>query len=82
MTTPKNSFYAITAFYKRNFSKSFQMKATYTLDSFSFTNLRLGMSTKLDILNIYLLADSLFSYSDLSKANYLAFQFGLNIIIE
>ena len=82
MTTPKSPLYALTAFYKRNFSKSFQMKATYTVDSFSFINLGLGMSTKGGPVNFYLLADNLLSYADISKANSISFQLGLNVILR
>lgn len=82
MTTPKSPLMALTAFYKRNFSKSFQMKATYTVDSFSFTNVGLGMSTKVGPVNFYLLADNLLSYADISKANSISFQLGLNVILR
>ena len=82
MTTPKSPLYALTAFYKRNFSRSFQMKATYTADSFSFTNVGLGMSTKVGPVNFYVLADNLLSYADVSKANSLSFQLGLNVIFK
>ena len=82
MTTPKLPLYALTAFYRRNFSKSFQMKATYTVDSFSSTNVGLGMSTKVGPVNFYVLADNVLSYSDLSKANSLSVQLGLNLIFK
>ena len=82
MTTPKSPLYALTAFYKRNFSRSFQIKATYTADSFSFTNVGLGMSTKVGPVNFYVLADNLLSYADVSKANSLSFQLGLNVIFK
>jgi hypothetical protein len=82
MTTPKSPLMALTAFYKRNFSKSFQMKATYTVDSFSFTNVGLGMSTKVGPVNFYVVADNLLSYADISKANSLSFQLGLNVILR
>lgn len=82
MTTPKSPLYALTAFYKRNFSRAFQMKATYTIDSFSYTNLGLGMSTKMGPVHFYMLADNLLSYADISKANSLSFQLGLNVIFR
>ncbi len=82
MTTPKSPLMALTAFYKRNFLKSLQMKATYTVDSFSFTNVGLGMSTKVGPVNFYVVADNLFSYADISKANSLSFQLGLNVILR
>jgi hypothetical protein len=73
---------AVTAFFKRNFSKDFQVKATYTLDSFSYSNLGLGMSTKMGPVHFYILADNLLSYADISKANSLSFQLGLNVILN
>jgi hypothetical protein len=82
MTTPKLPLYALTAFYKRNFSRAFQMKATYTVDSFSYANLGLGMSTKMGPVHFYILADNLLSYADISKANSLSFQLGLNVIFR
>ena len=82
MTTPKSTLMALTAFYKRNFSKSFQMKATYTVDSYSFTNVGLGMTTKVGPVNFYVVADNLLSYADISKANSLSFQLGLNVILR
>ena len=82
MTTPKSPLMALTAFYKRNFSKSFQMKATYTVDSYSFTNVGLGMTTKVGPVNFYVVADNLLSYADISKANSLSFQLGLNVILR
>lgn len=82
MTTPKSPLMALTAFYKRNFSKSFQMKATYTVDSYSFTNVGLGMTTKVGPVNFYVVADNLLSYADISKANSLSFQLGLNVILS
>ena len=82
MTTPKSPLFAFTTYYKRSFSKSVQMKATYTLDSFSYTNLGLGMSTKVGPVNFYVLADNLLSYADISKANSLSFQLGLNVVFK
>lgn len=58
------------------------MKATYTLDSYSYKNIGLGLSTQLGKLNLYVLADNLLEYHDLSKANSLSFQFGLNVIFK
>lgn len=82
MTAPRLPLYALTAFYKRNFSRAFQMKATYTVDSFSFTNVGLGMSTKVGPVKFYVLADNLLSYADISKANSISFQLGLNVMIK
>lgn len=82
MTTPKSPLFAFTTYYKRNFSKNVQIKATYTLDSFSYSNVGLGMSTKVGPVNFYVLADNLLSYTDLAKANSLSFQLGFNIVFK
>jgi hypothetical protein len=82
MTTPKSPLFALTTFYKRNFSKALQMKATYTVDSYSFTNVGLGFSTQLGAVNFYALADNLLAYTDVSKAKSLSFQLGLNIVFK
>jgi hypothetical protein len=81
MTTPRLPMMALTAFYRRNFFDSLEMKATYTLDAFSKKNIGLGLSTTIWKVNLYLLADNLLEYKDVSKANSLSFQFGLNIVI-
>jgi hypothetical protein len=58
------------------------MKATYTLDSYSFTNIGLGLSSKLGPVNFYILADNLLEYKDVSKANSLSFQLGFNVVFK
>ncbi|TDD98729.1 DUF5723 family protein [Flavobacterium cellulosilyticum] len=80
MTTPRSPLMALTAYYKRQIFKSLEMKATYTLDSFSLKNIGLGLSTTIGKVNFYFLADNLLEYRDVAKANSLSFQFGLNII--
>jgi hypothetical protein len=80
MSSPRTPFVAFTAYYRRRVLNSLQMKATYTLDSYSYKNIGLGLSTQLGKFNFYMLADNLLAYHDLSKANSLSFQFGLNII--
>ncbi|TRX26785.1 hypothetical protein FNW25_07805 [Flavobacterium franklandianum] len=80
MSTPRTPLMALTAFYRRQIFDSLEMKATYTVDSFSAKNIGLGLSTTLGKVNFYLLADNLLEYRDISKANSLSFQLGLNII--
>jgi hypothetical protein len=58
------------------------MKATYTIDSYSFKNIGLGLSSNFGPVNFYILADNLLEYRDVAKANSLSFQFGLNIIFK
>lgn len=80
MTTPRMPMMALTAYYRRQIFNSLEMKATYTLDSFSAKNIGLGLSTTLGKVNFYMMADNLLEYSDVSKANSLSFQLGINVI--
>jgi len=80
MSAPRTPLMALTAYYRRQIFDSLEMKATYTVDSFSAKNIGLGLSANLWKVNFYLLADNLLEYKDVSKANSLSFQLGLNII--
>lgn len=80
MTTPRAPMTALTGYYRRRLLKSFQLKATYTIDSYSYSNIGLGLTTKIGVVNFYALADNLLAYTDLSKANALTFQIGFNIV--
>ena len=80
MSTPRSPLMALTAYYKRQISDFLEMKATYTIDSFSSKNIGLGLSTTLGKVNFYVSADNLLEYRDIAKANSLSFQLGLNII--
>ncbi len=80
MSAPRTPLMALTAFYRRQIFDSLEMKATYTVDSFSAKNIGLGLSTTLGKVNFYILADNLLEYKDISKANSLSFQLGFNII--
>lgn len=70
-----------TVFYERKFTNSFRAKLTYTVDSFSFTNIGLGFSAKIGVFNIYGMADNLLGYQNLAKTNSASVQLGMNIII-
>lgn len=80
MSTPRSPLMALTAYYRRKFFDSLEMKATYTVDSFSSKNIGLGLSTTLGKVNFYVLADNLLEYRDVSKANSLSFQLGFNVV--
>jgi hypothetical protein len=80
MSTPRTPLLALTGYYRRQILESLEMKATYTVDSFSYKNIGLGLSTTLGKVNFYVLADNLLEYRDISKANSLSFQLGFNII--
>jgi hypothetical protein len=81
MTAPRAPIAAITAYYRRQIFDSLEVKTTYTVDSYSSRNIGLGLSTTIGKLNFYILADNLLEYQDISKAQSLSFQLGLNIVL-
>lgn len=80
MSAPRTPLMALTGYYRRQIFDSLEVKATYTIDSFSSKNIGLGLSSTIGKVNFYVLADNLLEYKDVSKANSLSFQLGLNII--
>lgn len=82
MTTPRSPLFAFTTFYRTKVTSGLQLKASYTLDSFTNTNIGLGLSTRMGPIHFYILGDNLLAYKDLSKANSLSLQLGLNIILR
>ncbi len=82
MSTPRVPVYALTTYFSRKILKGLQAKATYTFDTYSSSNIGLGLSTTAGPINFYLMADNLLEYRDLSKANSLSFQLGLNVMVR
>ena len=80
MSAPRTPLMSLTGYYRRQIFDSLEVKATYTIDSFSSKNIGLGLSSTIGKVNFYFLADNLLEYKDVSKANSLSFQLGLNII--
>lgn len=72
---------AATIFYEHKFTKGLRTKLTYTVDSFSFTNVGFGLSAKIGVFNIYGMFDNLLGYQNLAKTNSASFQLGMNIIV-
>lgn len=79
---PRRPNVALTAYYYRRLFKQIRLKATYTADTFSFTNLGLGMSAHFGNINFYLMANNLLQFQNLAKAQSLSLQLGLNFIIN
>ncbi|SDM75745.1 DUF5723 family protein [Kriegella aquimaris] len=77
---PRGPQTALTAFYHRRFGDVMAVKATYTVDKFSLTNVGLGVSMQAGPVNLYLMADNLLAYQNLAASQYTSFQLGLNII--
>ena len=74
--------FAATLFYERRLGKRLRTKVTYTLDSYSSSNIGLGLSSKFGSVSLYMALNNLLYTSNLAKANSTAFQFGLNIILD
>jgi hypothetical protein len=66
---------ALTGYYRRNVLDNLQVKATYTVDSYSYKNIGFGFKYFREIQ--FVMADNLLEYRDLAKANSFSFQFDL-----
>ncbi|WP_405380582.1 DUF5723 family protein [Maribacter sp. LLG6340-A2] len=77
---PRGPQAAITGFYTRRIGNILALKATYTADKFTYTNLGLGLNIQAGPVNVYVMADNLLSYQNLAASHYASFQFGMNII--
>lgn len=77
---PRGPQIALTGFYTRRIGNILALKATYTADKFSYTNVGLGMNLQAGPVNFYLMADNLLSYQNIAASKYASFQLGLNII--
>ncbi|HSQ45835.1 MAG TPA: DUF5723 family protein [Lutibacter sp.] len=77
-----HSYMAATLFYEHRFNKYFQTKLTYTADPFSFTNIGLGLSANIGVVNLYVSADNLLSLNNIYNAKSASFQLGLNFIFK
>ena len=71
---------ALTTYYYRRVFEGLRLKATYTVDSFSYYNVGLGISSQIGPLNFYMMADNLLDYENLAKAQSVSLQFGLNLV--
>ena len=79
---PKGLQVAGTLSYRRLLGEWLSVKTTYTVDSFSATNLGAGLALNLGSVNFYVAADNLLDITNTAKANSLSLQFGFNIIVH
>jgi len=79
---PKAPQIAFTLYYYRILFKGLRAKVAYTLDSYSFNNIGLGLSAHLGGLNLYFMADNFLQYNNLYDAQSLSLQLGLNYIFK
>ena len=77
---PRGPQAAMTLFYQRNFGRILGLKATYTADKFTWTNLGLGVNLQAGPVNFYAMADNLLAYRNVAASHYASFQIGLNIL--
>jgi len=68
----------ISAFYEQKWSPSFYTKINLTADSFSNYSIGSGVLINIRSIQLYLMAENIFSFSDLAKSSKNAIQFGIN----
>lgn len=76
---PKAPQMAGTLFYYRRWTDYLSTKATYTIDSYSYSNVGLGIVADIGKFNVYIAADNLMRYGNLAKAKSVSLQLGFNI---
>ncbi|WP_445955857.1 DUF5723 family protein [Yeosuana sp.] len=79
---PKQPQLALTAYYYRSLFKGMQVKAAYTIDSYSFSNLGLGVSANVGNINFYVMADNFLQYQNIYNAQSVSLQLGFNYIFK
>lgn len=79
---PKGMQAALTGYYYRRIFNGLSAKATYTIDSYSFSNIGLGVSANLWGVNLYLMADNFLGYQNIYDAQNVSLQLGLNYIFK
>jgi len=77
---PLSPQFAVTGFYQKSLSQKFHTKLTYTVDNYSFNTIGVGLSTQIGKLNIYGVIDNVLKFSNITKANNISAQLGLNVI--
>ncbi len=77
---PRGPQMALTAFYLKRLGEALSLKATYTVDKFTYSNIGLGINVQAGPVNLYVLANNLLAYRNIADTNYASFMLGLNII--
>ncbi len=79
---PVSSQLALTAFYQKSISNKIHAKVTYTVDDFTYSNIGAGISAQFGKVNLYGMIDNILEYNNLSRANNLSLQLGVNVIFN
>ena len=72
----------LTGFYQKSFTNKFHTKVTYTIDDYSFYNIGAGFSAQLWKINFYGMVDNILQFKDISSANGISLQLGVNLIFN
>ncbi|TXN34778.1 hypothetical protein FVB32_09240 [Flagellimonas hymeniacidonis] len=80
MKRPRGVQAALTGFYQKRLGRTMSLKATYTADKYSLTNIGLGLNLQAGPVNFYILGDNLLGYRNIADSHYASLQFGFNII--
>ncbi|TVZ56969.1 hypothetical protein OD91_2273 [Lutibacter sp. Hel_I_33_5] len=79
---PLKPQFSFTSFIEKTLSDKILVKATHTVDEYSFTNIGFGLTTRIGKVNVYGVVDNVLKLVDLSDANIFSLQFGVNLIID
>jgi hypothetical protein len=78
---PATVQWGATIFYAKKFNPYLAAKLTYTVDSFTYTNIGIGLSTHVSNFNFFLAADNLIGIFSPKDSNYQSLQMGMSILI-
>lgn len=79
---PLNNHLALTGFFEKSITNKIHTKITYTIDDFSTSNIGAGISAQFGKVNFYGMLDNILEYRNLSAANSLSLQLGMNVIFN
>lgn len=79
---PKQPQMALTAYYYRRLFNGLRLKAAYTVDSYSFSNIGLGVSAQIWGAQFYIMGDNLLGYKNIYDAQSVSLQLGFNYIFK
>lgn len=79
---PEQILYDAGIYYERNFNNTIYARANFTVNKFSNSNIGLAVSAYFWKLNLYAGINDVLAISNLAKANNLALNFGVNMIVR
>lgn len=80
MKRPRGVQAALTGFYQKRLGRTLAVKATYTADKYSLSNIGLGLNLQAGPVNFYIMGDNLLAYRNVADSHYASLQFGFNIL--